>query len=149
MLSFNEFIEEMALRDVPRALKLLDYFHKKRKEWAPDEMKSIVPHSNTRPNNNIESLYKRNRGKLQTISVKSIVSGQTHVSKDVLEKKIKGEWEVHDPEHPIVIHHKGKHYLVDGNHRVNTARFRGETHIEARVHQSNKTKAWMNLSGGN
>tara|TARA_B110000503_G_C7122776_1_gene403237 strand:+ start:1261 stop:1737 length:477 start_codon:yes stop_codon:yes gene_type:complete len=158
MLSFNEFIEEMALRDIPRALKLLSYIHKKQvsKSLVPvsknpekQELNSTIPYNNTRPGNNIETLYDEKKGVLKLVPIKSIVTGQKRVHKDTLEKKIKGEWTDHDPEHPVVVHHEGTHYVIDGNHQINRNKYLGGTHVLCRVHESDKKERWIDYSSGN
>jgi len=141
MLSFSEFLIEVA-RDKKRAVKLADYIHARqrrpgskyssrlRKDQS-DQMMNTIPRTNKRPNITypmMERYFQHVNDKPEHVPIHKIVSGQSTVSKDVVQQKILGKWREHEPEYPWFIHHKGIYYLVDGNHRVNQDRLEGKTH---------------------
>ena len=142
MISFRQYIEEMAARNQERALKLLGYIHSKQKSKGltgrdPDQMTNIVPRARERPNvsyMDLEMHFEYSGSKPRDVPVHTIISGQRTVSKNVVSQKVAGTWKQHDPEYPWMIQHRGVHYLLDGNHRVAQARLKGEKHIKAMVY---------------
>ena len=133
MFSFKNFLIEV-VRSSDRAINLLRYIHGRQDvadEGDPYQMRNLIPSAYERPQVSYNDfLYSRN---IEKVPVKNIVSGQHLVSRKVIEGKINGTIKDHDPEIPYIIHHKGKHILIDGNHRVNKALLTGESHIEANV----------------
>ena len=75
------------------------------------------------------------RAKLEHVPIHKIVSTQRTVSSDVVKQKIHGDFKDHFPEHPYFFHHEAsdKYHQVDGNHRTNEAKFKGDKHIRGLV----------------
>lgn len=143
MLSFKQFIVEMAERSPERAAKLLD---RVRKPFAGDQIDNIIKKPKvTLHDYENGAKYKGKRvqnwhpliakdGKLEEIPLGAIRSSQPTVSKDVLLAKLNNTWSKPDqPRHPYVIHHRGEYHMFDGNHQTGKARLLGKKTIKARV----------------
>lgn len=154
MKTFKQYLMEMALRNPERAGLLfsrlrgvgldqdtdVDPIIPKKRVGSGKIFKTehgLVGPSWKRKSHNLthydEWTYLEKHGKTKNVPIKSIVTRQDHINPVSLKKKLTGKDEHNDPEIPYAYHHDGTHYLIDGNHRVNAARLKGETHIKIRV----------------
>lgn len=141
MLSFTQFLKEMAARSPERADKLLKYVHHRYLGVDGEQMRNPIPRAARRPAVPMVD-FDYGQGQLRDVPVHSIVSGQSHVSSEVVSKKIRGQWKQHEPEIPWFVHHEGTHYLIDGNHRAVEAKFKGMSHIKGLVIDAKPGTAW-------
>lgn len=143
MITYKHFLLNEAVRNQKRALKLLDhlYYDKGKGLGGSDaQMHNIIPLVDKRPH--VELRDFEYNSKRKSIPVSTLVTGQEHVSAEVVGKKIRGTWKHHDPDVPWVVHHKGTHYLIDGNHRGVQARLEGSTHMTADVIDAPDDTKW-------
>jgi len=140
MLSFRAFIRENH-DDLEEAHERLDHHYWTHHTNDPDDdnseratqMLNIVPYPSHYPIINHAHFDDPKKLQLRDIPTHSLVSTQHEVSHEVIGKKLRGEISEHFPEHPIVLHHNGIHYVYDGNHRACVALLKGEPTIKAHV----------------
>ena len=145
---FDEDVEltEMAKRSRTVAQRILKRLkpHLELGGGDKNQIQNIVPHEyhsryvapdgkklGDRYNN--EWYHIEQHGTMKRIPVSSIISRQHSLDAGIVAKKIQGKYPDHDPSVPYALHHEGKHYLIDGNHRIAKARLLGQTHVWAKV----------------
>lgn len=140
MLSFKTFImiAENYDEDLEEAHMKLDHHHSKNftddqsgNDW--DQMRNVVPYADQSPRIDFSKLDDPKNLTLKDVPTESLKSPQHTVSYDVVRKKLNNEIAEHYPEHPIVVHHKGIHYVFDGNHRASCAILKNEPTMKAYV----------------
>jgi hypothetical protein len=76
--------------------------------------------------------YRKKEGKIEDIPIKDMVSPQRSSTISGILDKLHGTGKK-DNRDVETVHHDGKHYLWNGNHRVAAAKLKGETHIKGKV----------------
>lgn len=140
MLSFKSFIREND-EDLEEAHERLDHHYWTHHTNDPDDpnperatqMLNIVPYPKHYPIINHALFDNHKKLQLKDVPTHTLVSTQHEVSHEVVGKKLRGEISEHFPEHPVVLHHEGTHYVYDGNHRACVALLKGEPTMKAYV----------------
>lgn len=155
MLSFTEFLQEQ-LRTKERALDLGDRFAKvSKRAWdkEPNGFYANRMRTSGEPNHKLHPDYKAGREKgdvgwkayrtkaergrevfsgeknVQKVKISDLTYTQGHTGWDREKAKAK----LDDKEPINVLHHDGKHYVIDGHHRVMARRLLGHKDIDADV----------------
>ena len=129
-------------RSQARAIKLLNYIHKRYNNNMSDQIKNLVPVNDDyydflKKNRTIsQNMFKRS--KFKRVPLNKIVTMQYEVNKEVVIKKIRRTWKWDWPKNVHLIHYNGTYYLDDGNHRVNKAKLLGHKTIKAKVVYADK-----------
>lgn len=150
MKTFKEILLE--IRSKERAIKLLDYIHRKQTSKAKnpswDMLNNLLPRKNIdvgldgspgymythRAFENDEHPAYKHR-KIMSVPLNKVSSAQKQVTVDDLKSKIRGGSSRHDPKIPYYVHDSEKDifHLVDGNHRTNSRKLRDFGHVKAVV----------------
>ena len=145
MLSFKSFIAENYDydEDLEEAHEKLDNHFARNFTNAgdsrhADQMRNVVPYPSHYPTINQDHLDDPSHLHLKDVPTHTLKSNQHEVSYDVVGGKLRGEIKEHYPEHPIVVHHEGTHYIYDGNHRACVAILKNEPHMKAYVYDAPK-----------
>ena len=100
----------------------------------PDLASPLYKDKSEHPHHRYHDDITNKKYRVANVPIHTVVTGQTNVSADVLEKKVQRNWGKHTPRLPLFLRLKnGHHYIVDGNHRVAARAIRGYTHIRGHV----------------
>ena len=156
VLTFKAFVTEVA-RSPERAVKLINNLAKRyplpidnsfKTRLDPTDQEQVrppIPYSDISHQLDYNIHHSSVVRKIVKVPIDKIRTDQPSVSAVVVRGKLLRGPETHaakysigDPENeeylPQMIHHDGHFHIMDGNHRVTTARLKGEKTIQAIVH---------------
>lgn len=137
MLSFSQFITERK-RTPERANKLGSYLAKRHsggslitlhhdKHTSDHVFNKLVDHGEASGDKYLHKVFAKE--KTQKVKISDLHSTQGNVAW----KEHMGKHKLKDRESIEVVHYKGKHYIMNGHHRVIAHKLLGKTHINAKV----------------
>lgn len=150
--SFSAFLWEV-FRDEKRAFKLGHYLAKRHKKQAEGigEKRPTIMHRDYNDADD-EHLFHRAVAQLAfgNWAERMKLNDESEVAKHAPKKKVpvkdlhstqegthfdsaNAAWKFKDTDPILVAHHGGKHFIINGHHRVMAHKLRGQSHIDAHV----------------